>query len=409
MSSERVTIREYDTTDDAKAAETLLLESGLTSDIVSRSGKRIRVVEGWEDQARSLLEGVAPDRDVLGATGTATTTDSSGTSATDKAKDTASSAASTVQGAASSAAGKVSGAASSATDTVQGAASTATDTVQQAAGAAAEKVQDATGAVTDQVDRATNAVAARVHDLATTVREKGASPDAPGIQQAVVGSTANVLEKTSQYLEQPSSGVILQDLRNAVRRSPGRTLLMGFGLGYLLRSTIFKGGGAQGQTSEGQSGGYTGTTDVGAVDTVGTIDTAATYDTTTMTDTTAETYGSDLITDTATGAYDTDLSTDTTVGTYDAGLATDATVYGDDLTTDDTLASSGASTLYTDQAADVYGAESDVSGTTEEEVLVVDVDPVTGEATSVTSTTLDDQDVSTGDASDDPLNPRTGV
>ncbi len=397
MSSERITVREYDTADDARAAETLLLESGLTSDIVSRSGKRIRVVEGWEDQARALLEGAAPDSGTFGYTGSTTTYESSGTSVTDQARDAASSAASTVQDTASSAASTVQDTASSAAGAVSQAASSATDTVQQAASAAADRVQGATGAVTDQVDRATNAVAGQIQDLATTVRQKGASPQAPAIQQTVAGGTATALEKTAQYIEHPSSGVILQDLRNAVRRSPGRTLLLGFGLGYLLRSTIFKGVGSQLQSSTTGSTNV-GTTDTGSVyDTVGVADTTGTYGVDTTTDTTAETYGGSLAGDTTVGAYGTDLATDTTAGVYDADVTTGTTTYGADLTTDDTLAGSEG-TLYTEPTAE-----------TGQDVLVVDVDPTTGEATSVTSTTLDDYTVGTGDASDDPLNPRTGV
>lgn len=221
--ADRVTVREYDTTEDAKAAETLLLESGLTNDIVYRTGKRIQVIEKWEAEARALLEGATPAYTAYAGTAFAAPEEQGG-SATDKVKDTAASAAETARGAASSGA-----------DTVQQAASTVTDAAQQAAGAA-----------TGQVDRASDAAAQQVQGLADTVRQKGATPTAPAAQRQAAQTTADVLDKSAQYLRQRDVGTMLEDLRGAVRRHPGRSLLIGLGLGYLARGTFFAAPGSQG-------------------------------------------------------------------------------------------------------------------------------------------------------------------
>jgi len=384
MSSERVTVREYPTSDDAKAAEELLLASGLTSDIVSRSGKKIRVVANWEADALAVLEGTMTTVNVMGGPTVAPVatdyyTEEGSTGVTDKAKDVASTAAGTVTGAASTAADTVTGAASSAAgtvtsatasaaDTVSSAASTATDTVAQVASTAADKVQGATSGVTTQIDQATNALADRIETAAATIQEKGASPQAPAVQRVVAQTTANVLDKTAQYIEHPSGSVILNDLRGAVRRHPLRSLLVGLGLGFLARSTVLSGlGSAAGQLS-GQSSTTTPTTP----------------------DTTSYSSSADLGYGTATST----MGTDADAVTMDSGI-----VAGDATLTD-------ASALYSDPIADdmtVGAADTAAMG---EDVLVVDVDPVTGEATSVTSTTLDSPEAVGTD--EDPLYPRSG-
>jgi len=375
MSSERVTVREYPNTDDAKAAEELLLGSGLTSDIVSRSGKKIRVIAKWEADAIAVLEGTLTTVDVMGGPVTAPVatdyyTEEGSTGVTDKAK-----------GVASTAADTVTDAASSATDTVSSAASTATDTVTQTASTAVDKVQDATSGVTTQIDKASNALAHRIQTAAATVQEKGASPQSPAVQRTVAQTTANVLDKTAQYIEHPSGSVMLNDLRGAVRRHPLRSLLVGLGLGFLARSTVLSGVGSQGQG--GQQSGQTGSS------TDSTLDTA--------------TYGSSA--DLGYGAATTATMTDeyAMAGDVSATDMMDASAVTGDTTMSD------ATTLYADPVADVYADDTTLGATDtlapDEEVLVVDVDPVTGEATSVTSTTLDSPEAL---GTDDPLNPRSG-
>ncbi|MEJ7652153.1 MAG: hypothetical protein WKH64_01740 [Chloroflexia bacterium] len=55
MTAERVLVQEYDSVDDAKAAEDLLIEMGANKNMVFRDGKRLRVIDTYETRARELL------------------------------------------------------------------------------------------------------------------------------------------------------------------------------------------------------------------------------------------------------------------------------------------------------------------------------------------------------------------
>lgn len=235
-SKDRVTIKTYDSTDDAKAAEALLVEMGLPKESVSRSGKKIRVDAQRESEARALIEGTVPSTNggsgmtdsLAGSTSGAYGTQGE-TSVTGQVADTASSAATTVA------------------DTASSAVDTVVDSAQQVAGAVADSVQGATSAVSGQVATVADTAASGVESLADTVWQSGMQPGAPAVQQQVAQTTANVLDKTAEYLRARDVNLILEDLRSAIRRNPGRTLLLGLGLGYLARGTFFAGGGAQGQ------------------------------------------------------------------------------------------------------------------------------------------------------------------
>ncbi len=394
MSAERVLIREYDTTDDAKAAESMLIESGANDNMVFRTGKKLRVIASYETRARELLgetpntamaaamtdAGIGFGDPLVGSTTTGmdagsmsstTTSGQGGGSTTDSMKQAASSATDTVQQAASSAAGTAQQAASTVTDTAQQAASTVADTVQQAASTVGDTAQQAASATSAQVSRVTGGAADAVQSLADTVEQRGAGPNASGVQRSVAVTTSNVLDKLAQYLRQPDLTIIAQDLRGAVRRNPGRSLLVGLGLGYLARGTVFsgQGGGQSSQTTT--SGTDVATTDLattGAATTDATFsDTGATgvydYDTTATSATaglggtglmdvpvepvTTDVYGAAVIDDFSTGTdpYGTDPATD------------DLTVVEVDvLTADDPLLGADTGTGYT---TDTEGGTSD--------------------------------------------------
>ncbi len=373
MSAERVLIREYDTTDDAKAAESMLIESGANDNMVFRTGKKLRVIASYETRARELL-GETPNTAMAAAmtdagigfgdplvgstttgmdTGTVSSTTTggqdSGSSATDSVKQAASSATDTVQQAASSAAGTAQQAASTVTDTAQQAASTMADTVQQAASTVGDTAQQATSATSAQVSRVTGGAADAVQSLADTVEQRGAGPDASGVQRSVAVTTSNVLDKLAQYLRQPDLTIIAQDLRGAVRRNPGRSLLVGLGLGYLARGTFFSGQGG-GQSSQTTTSG----TDVATTDlaTTGAATTDATFSDTG-----------------ATGVYDYDTTATTaTAGLGDTGLV-DVPV--EPVTTD----------VYGAAAIDDFSTGTDPYGTdpTTDDLTVVEVDVLTAD------------------------------
>lgn len=147
--------------------------------------------------------------------------------------------------------------ASSAADSIQGVASSVADTAQDAVSGVVDKVQDVTGAVADQANRVTEAAASQVETLADTVYQQAATPGAPALQRNVAETTVNVLDRTAEYLRQGDLSLVLEDLRSAIRRNPGRSLLLGLTLGYFARSTFFGGGSTQSQSVTGRTQPFT--------------------------------------------------------------------------------------------------------------------------------------------------------
>lgn len=204
--ADRVTIKAFNTTDEAKDAERRLLDHGLSKDVVSRKGKKLKVVAAREDEARSILADEAPE--VL---------------STDHAP------LNTVVDNVQVVVDKVSDVAHSATSTVS-------DTVQSATNTVSDTVQNVTSTVVNQVGGAVSAAGERVAELATTVHEYGA--DGSGVQRRVAQTTAGALDRTAYYLQEGDINVVLDDLRATIRRNPGWSLLIGLGLGYLARTTL---------------------------------------------------------------------------------------------------------------------------------------------------------------------------
>jgi len=228
---EHVKVRKYGTTVEAKAAERFLIEQGVSREQVSRSGKNLRVDAQLLDHARVLLAGTGVNTDIDGGNGM---NDELSNPTTSRMED----AGSTVQDAAS---GVV--------DTAQNVVAATADTAQQAAGAVVDKVQDAAGAVTGQVAKVSNAAADKVEQLADKVEQGASSSTTSEGQRKVVQTTANVLDRTAEYLRAGDVSIILEDLRTEVRRHPLRTLALGLGAGYLLRNAFFPASPAQSQSS----------------------------------------------------------------------------------------------------------------------------------------------------------------
>jgi hypothetical protein len=187
-----VTLRVYDTVMEATEAEHQLARGGIAG--VTRSGTQVQVDATYAGQARAVLAGSAPP----------TTTVAHGASA---ARDTAHQAASTVG-----------------------------DMAQHVASSAAETVQDAASAVTTQASKVTTVAADRVQDLADSIRQSGSSPDASGVQRQAAQTTASVLDKTAQYLGPGGLHTLVGDVRSSIQRNPLRSLVIGLGVGYLLRA-----------------------------------------------------------------------------------------------------------------------------------------------------------------------------
>lgn len=122
---------------------------------------------------------------------------------------------------------------------VQQAKTAVTDTVQTVTETVSNQVSKVTDAVSNQVDKVTNTAADKVEQLADTIAPATFDGDAPKVQRQVVGTTVNILDRTAEYLREGDVEVVLEDLRDAVRRHPLRTLAIGLGLGFLARGRFF--------------------------------------------------------------------------------------------------------------------------------------------------------------------------
>lgn len=245
---EHVTIKTYPDAADAVAAEILLYENGFSTDDVKRSSGKIRVKAVRANEARALLESATPGNDV-------TADDATGVvgSAAGAVTGAAGSTANAVTGAATSTIDAVQNVASSAVDTVQDAASSAVDTAQDVASAVVDKVQDATSAVTKSVGQVADVTASKVEGFADTLYEAGVTPGAPSVQASAARTAASALDRTAEYLREGDLSLVLEDLRGAIRRNPGSSLLLGLGLGYLARGSLFGGGSSATDSGSQQS------------------------------------------------------------------------------------------------------------------------------------------------------------
>jgi len=262
----------------------------------------------------------------------------------------------------SSVTGTVQQVAASTVDNIQEVASSVADTAQEAVSGVVDKVQDVTGAVADQANRVTNAAADQVASLADTVYQQAATPNAPALQRNVAEKTVNVLDRTAEYIREGDIRLILDDLRGAIQRNPGRSVLLGLAAGYLARSTFFGGASAQSSRSAQRQQPFTPefqAVPVSSGDFGMGLDAA--YPASTMSGSTVSSdiasgvdldalaASSDLTASDAlfVGQGDTDLEADRDVldtGSMSGGLS-GATTFGSDMVADRTLSGSGIETL----------------------------------------------------------------
>jgi len=109
---------------------------------------------------------------------------------------------------------------------------------EEVASNVAGKAQQAASSLGQQAECATHAVGSGMKSLAETVRQKG--PQA-GVAASATSTLAESLEQGGQYLEQQDLQSIAKDVTNLIRRNPLPSLLLGFGLGFILaRATMRK-------------------------------------------------------------------------------------------------------------------------------------------------------------------------
>jgi hypothetical protein len=122
-------------------------------------------------------------------------------------------------------------AADSVSDKAQQVASNVQDKAQQAM----DKAQDLGTQAVDRADAATTTVGEKMTDVAQTIRQKAPTT---GTVANVADTAADTLERAGSYLQQQDLADMRGDLESMIRRYPTQSLLIGFGIGYLLaRST----------------------------------------------------------------------------------------------------------------------------------------------------------------------------
>jgi ElaB/YqjD/DUF883 family membrane-anchored ribosome-binding protein len=129
-----------------------------------------------------------------------------------------------------------------ASDTAHQAVDSAADKAQQVAGEvkekaqqAMDKAQDLGSQAADRADAATTTVGEKMSDAAQTLRERA---PATGPMANVADTAADTLDRAGTYLQQQDLADMRADLEGMIRRYPVQSLLIGFGVGYLLaRST----------------------------------------------------------------------------------------------------------------------------------------------------------------------------
>jgi hypothetical protein len=101
-----------------------------------------------------------------------------------------------------------------------------------------EKAQTVGSAVAEKTDDAISAVGSGMTSLAGTIREKGPHS---GMLGSAASGVASGLQASGEYLREHGMGDMLSDLTGVIRRYPIQSLLVGFGMGFLLARVTKRG------------------------------------------------------------------------------------------------------------------------------------------------------------------------
>jgi ABC-type transporter Mla subunit MlaD len=114
---------------------------------------------------------------------------------------------------------------------VQDKAQQAVDKAQDIGQQAMDKAQDIGQQAVDRADAATTTVGEKMTDAAQTIRQKAPMS---GPVATAADTAANTLERAGTYLQEQDLADMRGDLEGMIRRYPVQSLLIGFGIGYLL-------------------------------------------------------------------------------------------------------------------------------------------------------------------------------
>ena len=122
-----------------------------------------------------------------------------------------------------------------AVDTAADKAQQVASTVQDKAQQVADKAQDMGQQAVDKADAATTTVGEKMTGVAQAIREKAPTS---GPVANVADTAADTLQRAGTYLQQQDLSDMRADLENIIREYPIQSLLVGFGVGYLLARSV---------------------------------------------------------------------------------------------------------------------------------------------------------------------------
>jgi len=113
----------------------------------------------------------------------------------------------------------------------QEAASNVAQTARDAASSAAQRAQEVAGNLGQRAEDALSTVGERMSGLADTIRDRAPQE---GVLGTAAGSVASGLETGGRYLQEHGFGDMADDLSSMIRSNPIPSLLVGFGVGFLV-------------------------------------------------------------------------------------------------------------------------------------------------------------------------------
>lgn len=105
------------------------------------------------------------------------------------------------------------------------------DKATQVVGDVKDKATEVAGQAADKVDEATTVAGEKIQDAAQLLRDK-APTDGPVGQAAT--ATADTLDRAGNYLQQQDLAGMRGDLESLIRKHPTESLLIAFGVGFLM-------------------------------------------------------------------------------------------------------------------------------------------------------------------------------
>jgi ElaB/YqjD/DUF883 family membrane-anchored ribosome-binding protein len=112
-------------------------------------------------------------------------------------------------------------------------ASTMKETVSEFTDNVKGKTSELAQKVIHTIDEQRETAASTLRDAATTLYVKADNLPTEAIK-SVAQHTAEKMDRTSEYLRQHNASAVIEDIQQAVRRHPGRTVIMSLAVGFLL-------------------------------------------------------------------------------------------------------------------------------------------------------------------------------